>query len=161
MNSDFVQLEAEELAKRVKPEPDNRTRIRKVYLLAYGREPIESEIQLGLTYLRSEPLREYEENKNKPKEDPKRNKGAAGDDETPATITDAAKPAAAPAAITDEGAPAAAGGDMGMGMMAGMGGPGGKRGQKPAAAPEVKYEATAWGRYVKVLLSSTEFMFIN
>ena len=47
---------------------------------------------------------------------------------------------------------------MGMGMMGGMGG---RRGQKPPAIPEVKYEPTAWGRYVKVLLSSTEFMFIN
>jgi hypothetical protein len=25
----------------------------------------------------------------------------------------------------------------------------------------VKYEATAWGRYAKILLSSTEFTFIN
>src|SRR4051794_39992590 len=51
MNSDFVQVESEELAKRVSTEPDNRARIKKVYMLAYGREPLESEIQLGLTYL--------------------------------------------------------------------------------------------------------------
>ncbi len=42
-----------------------------------------------------------------------------------------------------------------------MGGMFGRRGQGPAAAPEVKYEPTAWGRYVKVLFSSTEFLFIN
>ena len=47
---------------------------------------------------------------------------------------------------------------MGMGMMGGMGG---RRGPgKPGPEP-VKYEPTAWGRYAKVLLSSTEFLFIN
>ncbi len=63
MNSDFMQVEAEELAKRVAAEPDNRARIKKVYLLAYGREPSEEEIKLGIDYLHAEPLREYEENK--------------------------------------------------------------------------------------------------
>ncbi len=47
---------------------------------------------------------------------------------------------------------------MGMGMMGGMGGRGG-RGR--GGAPEVKYEPTAWGRYAKVLLSSSEFLFIK
>jgi hypothetical protein len=46
-----------------------------------------------------------------------------------------------------------------MGMMGGMG-LNGKRGQGPAKT-EVKYEPTVWGRYAKVLLSSTEFIFIN
>jgi hypothetical protein len=41
-----------------------------------------------------------------------------------------------------------------------MGGMGGRRGG-PAAPVEVKYEATVWGRYAKVLLSSSEFLFIN
>lgn len=44
-----------------------------------------------------------------------------------------------------------------MGMFGGMAGRGGRGG----AAPEVKYEPTAWGRYIKVLLSSSEFVFIN
>ena len=65
MNSDFVSVEAEEFAKRVAGEPDNRSRIRKVYQLAYGREPNEQEIKLGLDYLHEEPMREYEENKNR------------------------------------------------------------------------------------------------
>ena len=39
MNSDFVQVEAEALAKRVAAEPDNRARIRKIYELVYGRDP--------------------------------------------------------------------------------------------------------------------------
>jgi hypothetical protein len=46
---------------------------------------------------------------------------------------------------------------MGQGMMGGMG----ARGKAGAAIPEVKYEPTAWGRYIKVLLSSSEFVFIN
>jgi hypothetical protein len=46
---------------------------------------------------------------------------------------------------------------MGMGMMGGMG----RGGRGPAAAPTVKYEATAWGRYIKVLFNSSEFLFIN
>ena len=45
---------------------------------------------------------------------------------------------------------------MGMGMMGGMG----RRGAGPAA-PEIKYDATVWGRYAKILFSSSEFLFIN
>ena len=149
MNSDFISIEAEEFAKRVAGEPDNRSRIRKVYQLAYGREPSEQEIKLGLDYLHGEPMREYEENKNKP-DDPG-GRGGMG----PATAT--AKPEMPEGG---EGAAAAAEGGaapMGMGMMGGMGGRGGRGG----GAPEVKYEATAWGRYIKVLLSASEFVFIN
>ena len=44
---------------------------------------------------------------------------------------------------------------MGMGMMGGMG-------HGPAAEEKpVAYEATIWGRYAKILLSSSEFLFIN
>jgi len=144
MNSDFISLEAEEFAKRVAGEPDNRSRIRKVYQLAYGREPSEQEIKLGLDYLHAEPMREYEENQKKP--DDSGGRGGMG------AATATAKPE-----MPEGGEGAAAEGadaPMGMGMMGGMGGRGG-------AAPEVKYEATAWGRYIKVLLSASEFVFIN
>ena len=50
---------------------------------------------------------------------------------------------------------------MGMGMFGGVPGMGGRRGNRPGGAPEIKYEPTAWGRYTKILLSSTEFLFIN
>ena len=155
MNSDFVQLEAEALARRAAEEPDNRSRIRKIYQLAFGRSPSEKEIALGLEYLRSEPLREYEEQKKKAaaeKDKPK----AEGKDEEPAT------PEVSTATADSDGAPGAAGADqmMGMGMMAGMPGMD-KRPGAGGKAPEIKYEASAWGRYTKVLLSSSEFTFIN
>jgi hypothetical protein len=171
MNSDFVQLEAEALYKRVAAEPDNRARIRKLYNLAYGREPKESEIQIGLEYLRTEPLKEYEENKNKPKE--QKEQKPASTPETPAPATadskpimpkaDVAEPAADSSADTPmpeeaEGAPANANAEMGMGMMAGLYGM--RRGGPPKPV-EIKYQPTIWGRYSKLLLSSTEFIFIN
>ena len=156
MNSDFMQLESEELARRVAGEPDNRARINKAYLLIYGRNPSDDEIKLGLDYLKAEPLREYEENKNKPPEPgPGGGRGGRGGGMT-APPTDTA---------TADGGGNAAAAPMGMGMMGGMGGfagfgGGGRRGGGPAAPP-VKYEATAWGRYAKILFSSSEFFFIN
>ncbi len=169
MNSDFVQVESEALAKRVAAEQDNRARIRKLYLLVYGRDPKEPEIQAGLDYLHSEPLKEYEEGKNKPKED-KEAKGRPGRGKEGAEATDPAaeektKSEGDTGAAEADAAPGVAGvaaelnGGMGMGMMGGMGA-GGRRGQQ-AAAPPVKYEPTVWGRYAKVLLSSSEFLFIN
>ena len=157
MNSDFIQVEAEELAKRVAAEPDNRSRIHKVYLLAYGREPNEEEVKLGLDYLHAEPLREFEENKNKPPEAGAgrggRGGGRGGTGAAPAATTEAPAGGAGGAEAGEGGA-----GAMGMGMMGGMGGRGG-RGRGGAA--DVKYEPTAWGRYAKVLFSSSEFLFIN
>jgi hypothetical protein len=187
MNSDFTQLEAEALYKRVAAEPDNRARIRKLYTLVYGREPKETEIQLGLDYLKTEPMREYEEGKKKAKEKAAEGKdhpkpaatevsgNASGTEETK-PITAAAKPAAG-GSIDIEKAPektAEASADMpmpdeaakpdadpnagmGMGMMAGVPG---RRGGPPKPV-EIKYEPTTWGRYAKLLLSSSEFIFIN
>ena len=171
MNSDFIQVESEELARRVAPEADNRARIRKVYLLAYGREPSPEEVKLGIDYLHAEPMREYEENKNKPPEGGGRGgRGGPGGATPAATATAAAAKPDAPEGGAGDGAEAAADAPapmpMGMGMMGGMGafpggaGMGGRRG--PGAPPvEVKYEPTAWGRYIKVLLSASEFVFIN
>jgi hypothetical protein len=221
MNSDFMQIEAEELVKRVSAEPNNRARIRKMYNITYGRDPNEQEIQTALDYLHTEPMKEYLENKNKLKDDPEnKNKpkddpggrgpapktpGAADPgsappvttsaapaavpgvvpvvlDENSKPVTDAAKPAPMPVGIPEsmpmpentlvaDATPAPdANAGMGMGMMAGMGGAGmgggmggmgGGRGRGGAKPVEVKYEPTAWGRYAKVLLSSTEFIFIN
>jgi hypothetical protein len=173
MNSDFVQLESEALYKRVAAEPDNRARIRKLYNLVYGREPKEAEIQIGLDYLKTEPIREYEESKKakdkeKAKEADKDKKPADAEQKPPEggmPATAATKPEmpktniaeAAPDAASDMPMPADPNADMGMGMMAGV--PGRRGG--PAKPVEIKYEPTVWGRYAKLLLSSSEFIFIN
>jgi mono/diheme cytochrome c family protein len=174
MNSDFMQIEAEELAKRVAGEANNRERIRKAYQYVFGRDASEEEIAVGIEYLKKEPLLEYEERKNKkPERGPgmRRGRPEGGD---PAVISSNAAPGAGvaakpePAAEMPEPMPAEGGGagaagaapPMGQGMMAGMGAMGGRR-AGPAPAPQVKYEATAWGRYAKVLLSSSEFLFVN
>jgi mono/diheme cytochrome c family protein len=198
MNSDFTQLEAEALYKRVAAEPDNPARIRKLYQLVYGREPKANEVQLGLEYLKTEPMKEYEENKakarEKEKDKPAGGRGAkpapavSDSGETKPAVTAAAKPAAngavdmekaempkadAPKAdaekvetadaetpASEDMMPADPNAAMGMGMMAGVPGMGGRRGG-PAKAADVKYDATIWGRYAKLLLSATEFIFIN
>src|SRR5215475_12809995 len=214
MNSDFMQLEAEELAKRVANETDNRGRIKKAYEYVYGRDASEEEISLGLSYLKSEPIVEYDEGKARtpapgaggrrggrggpggqgqtkaqaasgakaPTEEKSAEAAdAPADAKAPQPTTDkppaekqdakqeAAKPEAMPeasegTAAADVAADADAGGDaaakppmgMGMGMMGGMGRRGGG-----AAAPEIKYDPTVWGRYAKILFSSSEFLFIN
>ncbi|MBL8240857.1 MAG: PSD1 domain-containing protein [Bryobacterales bacterium] len=169
MNSDFMQIEAEELAKRVAGEANNRERIRKAYRMVFGRDATEEEIALGTEYLKAEPLLEYEERKKKaPERGPGMRRGRPGAEgeqvisSAGAASGVASKPEAAevPATAAAEGGAAGNAGAMGAGMMGGMGGFGGRRGGPPPP-PEVKYEATAWGRYAKVLLSSTEFLFIN
>ncbi|MEP7352557.1 MAG: PSD1 and planctomycete cytochrome C domain-containing protein [Acidobacteriota bacterium] len=239
MNSDFVQIEAEELVKKIAAEPNNVARIKKAHQLIYGSEANGEEIALGLEYLSTEPLKEYEEIKAKekeasakgggrgarpgggkpqvskaapaaPKDDAGKPEATAKDatvaeaqsggsgmpvDAKPAadalaTMTADAKPAKSDAAKSDmlaktEGdakpetavaakeaaadmpmdpveaaaaVAAAADADMGNGM---MGGVNGRRGARPGGAAEIKYDPSAWGRYAKVLLSSSEFLFIN
>ena len=138
MNSDFMQLESEKLAARVATETNNRERIRKLYHLTYGRDPIEIEIIAGLDYIKAEPLREYDERKKRESEKKE----------------DADAPDSAMAMKPPPGDGLGAGFE-GFGMMGGV-----RRGG-PAAPPPVKYEPTVWGRYAKVLLSSSEFLFVN
>jgi hypothetical protein len=182
MNSDFMQVEAEGLAKRVAGEPDNRARIRKAYQMVYARDPSEAEMKLGLEYLHSEPLKEYEENKNKPPEGGAGGRGPRGGDaitketspkdEDVKTAGNVVSKPEASAIDTSEGGtggtaeavPENAENEnaaMGMGMFGGVPGMGGRRGNAPGAAPEIKYDPSAWGRYAKILLSSSEFLFIN
>ena len=166
MNSDFMQVESEELVKRVAGEPDNRSRIRKAYEIVYGRDPSEEEMKLGIAYLHEEPMKEYEDNKNKPAEGGRGGRGRGGEGMAPQVTSDASKPETSPAAIGASDTPAPET-PMGMGMMGGMGGVAGfagfgaRRPTGPPRPPEVKYEPTPWGRYAKILLSSSEFFFIN
>ncbi len=161
MNSDFMQVEAEELAKRVANEPTSRARIRKLHQIAYGREATEEEVALGLEYVKAEPMLEYEEGKKKaPAEGGPGMRRGRGGPGGPGGQAPGQAEGAKPEMPEVAEAAAAPEGGMGMGMMGGMGGPGGRRPGGPAAA-EVKYEPTVWGRYAKVLLSSSEFLFIN
>jgi hypothetical protein len=159
MNSDFVQLESEALYKRVAAEPNNAARIRKLYNLVYGRDPKEAEVQIALDYLRTEPIKEYEESKIRAAEKEKEKEKTA----TPPTADakSAAPKTASTATVADQPADAPGAADpnaeMGMGMMEGV--PGIRKG--PAGPVEMKYDPTVWGRYAKLLLSSTEFIFIN
>jgi hypothetical protein len=138
MNSDFMQIRAEQVAKAVEDEPDSRARIRKIYSLVYGREPSEQEVSKGLDYVRSEPLRQYEEQQE-------RRSGESiveGPSETAASM---GPPSTDPSSNIDE---------VSSEMMSGVNGPGGRLSQ-------LHYQATVWGRYVKVLLGSSEFLYVN
>jgi cytochrome c553 len=144
MNSDFMQQQGELVARRVAAEPDVRSRIRKTYRLVYGRDPLDAELAAGVQYLTQEPMRSYEERKA---EDEKKLKEAAakpGDaDKKPAMSPEPAKPDPA----------------MSEGMMAGVMGAGG--GEKKGDEAKKLLPITTFGRYVKVLLSSNEFLFVN
>jgi hypothetical protein len=154
MNSDFMQVEAEELAKRAASEPNTRARVRKLYQQTYGREATEAEIGVALDYLKAEPMTEYEESKKSATSQPSTDIKASNDvkatlNNDPTTAADTSPDM--PAATEDADAADA-------GMMAGV--PGfGARGGQAAATPQ--YTPTPLGRYAKVLLSSSEFMFIN
>jgi hypothetical protein len=161
MNSDFMQVEAEELAKLVASAPTNRERIQKAYRLIHGRAATEKEVALGLEYLKAEPMLEYEEQKKKAAEkEAEKAKEGEGRKGKPGM---GGKPEMSEAPDASEAVPAVNAGEgmMGMGMMGGMGGFGGGRGRMAPPPPPVKYEATPWGRYAKVLLSSSEFLFVN
>jgi hypothetical protein len=144
MNSDFVQQQAEHLAQRVASEPDNTARIQKVYRLVYGREATAEEVKMGLEYLRTEPLKEYEEQKAEKEKKEKAEKTGKAPEPKPA-----AEPPGAGQMAEEEFSED--------GMMAGMSGHGkGKPEEKKPPLP-----VTTWGRYAKVLLSSSEFLFVN
>lgn len=136
MNSDFVQLEAEQLVKRVAAEPDQRSQIRKMYEIIYGRDPAEREFVAAAEFLKNEPLIQYQERKTK---------SSTAETKTEDEEKDDGEKQADPA-----------------GMMSGVPGFGadGRSGEEKTTQTP-KYEATALGRYAKVLLSSSEFMFIN
>jgi hypothetical protein len=156
MNSDFMQIEAEELAKRVATEPDNASRIRKMYRILFSRDPSAQESKLALDYLHNEPMKEFEEAKNKPASPGGGRRGRGGADDG-----DGGKDADKDAGANQDGPAAdAAPEDMGMGMMTGVPGMGRRGGARGVAAvPE--YSPSPLGRFAKALLSSSEFVFID
>lgn len=148
MNSDFVQQQAELLVQRIESEPTTEARIQKAYRLVFGRAATPEEMRLGLEYLRNEPLKEYEERKKAEEEMEKKKAEKKEMTDKPGTT-----PAVTPSVMPDM--PDGATMDPN-GMMSGVAPSGAKPDEKKPLLP-----VTHWGRYVKILLSSTEFIFIN
>jgi hypothetical protein len=137
MNSDFMQMQSESLAARVAGEADNAARIKKLYRMVYNRDATADEVKLGLDYLHNEPMKEFEAAKIRSEEKkPDDKKAEAKSDDKPEDGSDE---------------------EMGGAMMTGVPGFGRRGGKNPA--PE--YFPTPLGRYAKILLSASEFVFIN
>ena len=145
MNSDFMQQHAERLAESVADEPDDAARIEKVYRKLFGRAPTPDEVKAGRAFLQAEALKQHEDRARAAKEAEKKN----GDGK--------AIPAEPAAPDTKD---AERGGDMeptADGMMAGV-----KPGAKPSDDEAQKMlPVSTFGRYVKILLSSNEFIFVS
>jgi hypothetical protein len=133
MNSDFMQQQGELLAKRVAGEATATARIQKAYRLIFGRSATDAEVRAGLQYLSTEPMKEYQERKAA--------RGAGGAD----------KEEASEAGEKGKEADTGTGG-----MMAGVMPDAQKTGDAKKLLP-----VTVWGRYLKTLLSSNEFLFVS
>ncbi len=147
MNRDFVQQQSELLARKITAEADNTARIQKAYQLIFGRAANAEEVKAGLDYLASEPMKEYEERKEAQQ---KKDAAGKGDATAKSDMHMDSEAVDKPAGDSED--------DDGDGMMAGV---------KPNAhaKPDEKKKpplpVTAWGRYTKILLSSSEFLYIN
>jgi mono/diheme cytochrome c family protein len=145
MNSDFMQQQGELIARRIAGEPDNTARIQKAHQLVFGRAANDAEVKAGLAFITTEPLKAYEEQKAaKNAEDTKDTKGVkkkSGDADEDMKADDDAKDGKAD---KDD-----------VGMMAGVV-PGTSKKDDTKLLP-----ATPWGRYIKILLSSNEFLFVD
>jgi hypothetical protein len=140
MNSDFMQQHAERLAEQVADEADDAARIDTVYRKIFGRSPTAEEVKAGREFLQAEALKQYEERREKANLPPE--KDAAAKDEPAEQDAAGGEAPAAPAAD---------------GMMAGV-----VPGVKPSGDEKKKMlPVSAFGRYVKVLLSSNEFLFVS
>jgi cytochrome c553 len=136
MNSDFMQQQAERLARKLEPEADNTARVKKAYRTLFGRDPKTEELTAALDFLSAEPLRAYEERKLKAARDAKEAKDSKA---KPKPLKKDEKP------------------NMGDGMMAGVTGALGA----PEEDKKKMLPVTSLGRYLKVLMSSNEFLFVD
>jgi mono/diheme cytochrome c family protein len=135
MNSDFVQQQAEQIVRKVEDETSSEARIRKLYRVALGREATPEEVRLGIEYISQEPLKAY--------------------DERTAAVASSKDKDKGPKPVEKAEAAAEPGMDSN-GMMSGVATP-----RKPETRKKPMLPVTTWGRYAKVLLSSTEFVFID
>ena len=132
-----MQQQAEYLARRLETEPDPPARIQKAYQILYGRAATEEEVQAGVEYLKAEPMKEYEEAKAREKEK-KAKESEKGADKKPESEMPAPPPVSK--------------------MMAGVvPGAGEDKGDKK----DPPLPVTTMGRYLKVLLSSNEFLYVD
>jgi hypothetical protein len=140
MNSDFMQQQAERLARRIVNEADNPARIQKAYRLVFGREANPEEVKAGIAFIGTEPIRDYEERRNtkdaKVSKDTKDSKDTKGSE---LSSSDGENIKNDPES-----------------MMAGVIPGTSKKDDEKKLLP-----VTPWGRYVKILLSSSEFLFID
>jgi mono/diheme cytochrome c family protein len=148
MNSDFMQQHAERLADSVADEPDDTARIEKTYRKLFGRSPTADEVKAGREFLQAEAFKQYDDRKaeaSKP--------APAGDASKPGEATKNA-PAADDSRERDDAAGTAE--PSPDGMMAGV-----TPGKTPDADKEKMRPVSTFGRYVKILLSSNEFIFVS
>ena len=165
MNSDFIQQHAERLADKLADEPDDAARIAKAYRQIFGRAPTPEELKAGRDFLQAEAFKQYEDRKAEAKKkaaEPKKDETSAMPGAKPGAKAVGDKPpvAAADTAAADDQANADGGRDEAPapdGMMAGV-----TPGVKTSDDEKKKMlPVTAFGRYVKILLSSNEFLFVN
>jgi len=143
MNSDFMQQQAERVAERVIAEPTEAGRIQKAYRLLFGRLPTAAELKAGQEFLEAEPMRQFEDRKAEEKKAAEaKDMKALQEVKKPEEVKPgAAQPAAA--SVLD-------------GMMSGV-----TPGSSARLDEKDRKPVTALGRYIKVLLSSNEFLFIS
>jgi hypothetical protein len=141
MNSDFIQQHAERLAEQLADEADDAARIGKAYRILFGREPTAAEATAGREFLKAEALKQYEDRKAeqaKAAKSPESEKARPTEPEPDALGAD-----------REDGPPAD-------GMMAGV-----VPGARPNPDKDKMLPVTTFGRYLKVLLSSNEFLFVS
>ena len=153
LNSDFVYLRAKALVGQVKDEATDEAKIRKLYRKLFYRDPQAVEVEAGLAYLAEEKRAKPEEKPAKPEGKPEATpeakpmaSGTSGDWAATSAAEEQPKPTAekpAGAKIDDQKAPAPV---------------------RPASKKDAKkpaQKADPWTQYVRVLLSSSEFTFIE
>jgi hypothetical protein len=151
MNSDFMQQHAERLAESVAEEPDDAARIEKVYRKLFGRAPTAEEVKAGREFLQAEAFKQYEDRKAEAAQEKAKHDAATKD---PTANAPASPAAAEPAPGVERGDAVEPAAD---GMMAGVT-PGAKA---PEGDKEKMLPVSTFGRYVKILLSSNEFIFVG
>jgi Protein of unknown function (DUF1549)/Protein of unknown function (DUF1553)/Planctomycete cytochrome C len=159
MNSDFMQQQAELIARKIANEADNAARVQKAYRMIFGREATATEVKAGLAFITTEPLKDYAE--RRAADDEKKKAAKAGGSGKPGEDGKAGE--AVKGGQSGKEAPDGRASDKRAmpeknadGMMAGVVPGAGNKEDEAKLLP-----VTPWGRYVKVLLSSSEFLFVN